>query len=65
MVRQFSIDIEMDDTDTFDVDDLERAINSYWFAEHIKDKEICGISWKATWNKEGNYYAGMAPDSWD
>jgi len=65
MVRQFSIDIEMDDKDTFDVDDLEKAITSYWFAEHIKDKEVLGISWKATWNSSESYHKSMAPDAWD
>lgn len=65
MVVQYSIDIEIDENDKFNEDDIERALTSYWYAEGIKDKEIRGIAWKATWNSSLSYDSGFGPDSSD
>lgn len=64
MVKQFSIDIEMDGTDDLTEKDIERALFSYWYAEKAANREVVGISWKATWTSE-NYWEGKLPDSWD
>lgn len=65
MVKQFSIDIEIPDTENLDEKDIERALASYWYAEHIEGREVCGVSWKATWNSSESYHRSMSPDSWD
>ena len=64
-VVQYSIDIEIEDTDKFDADDIERTFESYWYAEGIKNREVLGVAWKATWNSSESYHRSMPPDSWD
>lgn len=65
MVKQFSIDIEMDVEDELSEEDIERALFSYWYAEKAANREVLGIMWKATWNKAESYHKADYPDSWD
>lgn len=63
-VVQFSIDIEIDDTDNMTEKDIEKALFSYWYVEKIPNREVLGIQWKATWTSEG-YSKGELPISSD
>lgn len=66
MIKQFSIDIQLDEEDKdFNEKDIERALFSYWYAEKIPNREVVGISWKATWNDAESYWKGNAPDSYN
>ena len=64
-VIQMSVDIEIDDTDDFREQDIEQALFSYWYCEKIPNREVLGVSWKATWNDAENYHRGYPCDSWD
>jgi len=66
MIKQFSIDIQLDEEDKdFNENDLEKALFSYWYAEKAANREVVGVSWKATWNDVKSYWKGDAPDSYN
>ena len=63
IVKQFSIDVELDENDLLITDNIQRELNQYWETMH-KNRRVVGVSWKAMWTEE-NYYAGKQPSVWD
>ena len=64
MIKQFSVDIEINNKriKNMDLFEIEHAINN---ALIIAGFKVRGVEWRATWNKCEYYEAGFGPDSSD
>ena len=60
IVKQFSIDVEMDEHDLLTEMDISNALAEVWEINGKKDREVVGASYKATWDSE-DYHNGEGP----
>lgn len=60
VVKQFSVDVEMDEDDLLVAEDISNQLDNVWRINDKKGREIVGEAWRATWTSSG-YHTGDDP----
>lgn len=63
IVKQFSIDVEMDEDDLLVAEDISNQLDEVWTINGKKGREIVGESWRATWTAHGYHNSEDPIDS--
>ncbi len=63
VVKQFSIDVEMDEDDLLVAEDISNQLDEVWRINGKQGREIVGESWRATWTASGYHSCDEPIDS--